>query len=102
MPLVLALLHAQAADEARGLAIDSITKAASGHMGLPLGCAEIGAVLFGQELCAPQRQTNQRHAMPPCSRAAIAVVEAPARRSRLLCPLRAQLVQPGRPQADQP
>ena len=40
----------KAADEARGLAIDSITKAASGHMGLPLGCAEIGAVLFGQEL----------------------------------------------------
>ena len=45
---------AKAADESRGLAIDSISKAASGHMGLPLGCAEIGAVLFGQELqCAP-------------------------------------------------
>ena len=42
----------QAADEARGLAIDSISKAESGHMGLPLGCAEIGAVLFGQEMCA--------------------------------------------------
>merc|ERR1719298_369504 len=41
---------AKAADEARGLAIDSITKAKSGHMGLPLGCADIGAVLFGQEL----------------------------------------------------
>merc|ERR1719408_724595 len=41
---------AKAADEARGLAIDSISKAHSGHMGLPLGCAEIGAVLFGQEL----------------------------------------------------
>merc|ERR1719454_1692010 len=41
---------AKAADEARGLAIDSISKAASGHMGLPLGCAEIGAILFGQEL----------------------------------------------------
>merc|ERR1719199_1812518 len=40
---------AKAADEARGLAIDSISKAKSGHMGLPLGCAEIGAVLFGQE-----------------------------------------------------
>ena len=43
---------AQAADEARGLAIDSISKAHSGHMGLPLGCAEIGAVLFGQEMYA--------------------------------------------------
>merc|ERR1719258_555319 len=41
---------AKAAEEARGLAIDSISKAASGHMGLPLGCAEIGAVLFGQEM----------------------------------------------------
>jgi len=41
---------ARAADESRGLAIDSITKAASGHMGLPLGCAEIGAVLFGSEM----------------------------------------------------
>jgi len=41
---------AKAADEARGLAIDSIAKAKSGHMGLPLGCADIGAVLFGQEL----------------------------------------------------
>lgn len=38
----------QAADEARGLAIDSISKAHSGHMGLPLGCAEIGACLYGQ------------------------------------------------------
>jgi len=40
----------QAADESRGLAMDSIKKASSGHMGLPLGCAEIGAVLFGQEM----------------------------------------------------
>jgi len=39
---------AKAADEARGLAIDSISKAHSGHMGLPLGCAEIGACLYGQ------------------------------------------------------
>jgi len=30
--------------------MDSIKKASSGHMGLPLGCAEIGAVLFGQEM----------------------------------------------------
>ena len=42
----------QAADEARGLAIDSISKAKSGHMGLPLGCAEIGACLYGQLMCA--------------------------------------------------
>merc|ERR1719454_1549768 len=28
----------------------ALAKAASGHMGLPLGCADIGAVLFGQEM----------------------------------------------------
>ena len=48
----------QAADEARGLAMDSIKKASSGHMGLPLGCAEIGAVLFGQEMYASPIQWN--------------------------------------------
>jgi len=37
----------QAANEARGLAIDAIHACSSGHLGLPLGCAEIGAVLFG-------------------------------------------------------
>lgn len=35
------------ANEARGLAIDAIDTCSSGHLGLPLGCAEIGAVLFG-------------------------------------------------------
>ncbi|MFP6880444.1 MAG: 1-deoxy-D-xylulose-5-phosphate synthase N-terminal domain-containing protein, partial [Roseibacillus sp.] len=39
---------ARAATEARGLAIDAIHACSSGHLGLPLGCAEIGAVLFGQ------------------------------------------------------
>ena len=37
----------QAANQARGLAIDAIHACSSGHLGLPLGCAEIGAVLFG-------------------------------------------------------
>ena len=31
----------KAANEARGLAMDSIAAAKSGHMGLPLGCAEV-------------------------------------------------------------
>lgn len=39
-----------AANESRGLAIDAISARASGHLGLPLGCAEIGAVLFGEIL----------------------------------------------------
>jgi hypothetical protein len=38
---------AVAANEARGLAMDSIAAAHSGHMGLPLGAAEIGATLYG-------------------------------------------------------
>jgi len=32
----------------RGLSVDSIEKANSGHPGLPLGCAEIGTILFGE------------------------------------------------------
>ena len=37
----------RAANEARGLAIDAVHACSSGHLGLPLGCAEIGAALFG-------------------------------------------------------
>ncbi len=40
----------RAAAEARGLAIDAVHACSSGHLGLPLGCAEIGAVLFGGAL----------------------------------------------------
>ena len=44
----------RAANEARGLAIDAVEKCSSGHLGLPLGCAEIGAALFGEALrCNP-------------------------------------------------
>jgi transketolase len=39
-----------AARDARGLAIDAVAACKSGHLGLPLGCAEIGAVLFGAAL----------------------------------------------------
>ncbi len=41
---------AEAANNARGLAIDAIHKCSSGHLGLPLGSAEIGAVLYGESL----------------------------------------------------
>ncbi len=40
----------KASNEARGLAIDAVHACASGHVGLPLGCAEVGAVLFGHAL----------------------------------------------------
>ena len=40
----------RAATEARGLAMDAVQASQSGHLGLPLGCAEIGAVLYGYVL----------------------------------------------------
>lgn len=40
----------RAATEARGLAMDAVQAAKSGHLGLPLGCAEMGAVLYGYAL----------------------------------------------------
>jgi transketolase len=41
---------AKAATTARGLAMDAVNASQSGHLGLPLGCAEMGAVLFGHAL----------------------------------------------------
>ncbi|OHE86108.1 MAG: transketolase [Verrucomicrobia bacterium RIFCSPLOWO2_12_FULL_64_8] len=41
---------AKACAQARGLAIDAVHQAASGHLGLPLGATEIGAVLYGHAL----------------------------------------------------
>ncbi|MEZ6115155.1 MAG: transketolase [Pirellulaceae bacterium] len=40
----------QAANISRGLAIDAVHACSSGHLGLPLGAAEVGAVLFGEGL----------------------------------------------------
>ena len=40
-------LLSQAANQARGLAMDAVHKSNSGHLGLPLGAAEIGAALYG-------------------------------------------------------
>lgn len=46
----------RAAAQARGLAIDAVHACNSGHLGLPLGCAEIGAALYG---CALQHNPDQ-------------------------------------------
>src|SRR5213592_645106 len=40
----------RAATEARGLCMDAVQASQSGHLGLPLGCAEIGAFLYGYAL----------------------------------------------------
>ena len=38
------------ANSVRSLAIDAVEKAKSGHPGLPMGCAELGALLYGELL----------------------------------------------------
>ena len=40
----------EAANQARGLCMDAVQASKSGHLGLPLGCAEMGAVLYGYSL----------------------------------------------------
>src|SRR6266511_1971055 len=40
----------EAADQARGLCMDAVQASQSGHLGLPLGCAGMGAVLYGYAL----------------------------------------------------
>ncbi|WP_309396427.1 transketolase [Cerasicoccus maritimus] len=45
----------RAASEARGLSMDAIAAANSGHLGLPLGATELGAVLYGSAMqCNPK------------------------------------------------
>ncbi|MBL9206564.1 MAG: transketolase [Opitutaceae bacterium] len=44
------ILLSKAANQARGLAMDAVHASQSGHLGLPLGAAEVGAVLFGHAL----------------------------------------------------
>jgi transketolase len=51
-------LRNSAANQARGLAIDAVHSCSSGHLGLPLGAAEIGASLFSTGLnFDPQQPT---------------------------------------------
>lgn len=46
------------ANTIRGLSMDAVQKANSGHPGLPMGCAEIGAYLWG---CALQQNPKNPH-----------------------------------------
>ncbi len=50
MPALNTEALSRAANESRGLSMDAVHQCSSGHLGLPLGCAEIGAVLFGHAL----------------------------------------------------
>ena len=43
-------IREEAANQARGLAIDAVHACSSGHLGLPLGSAEVGASLFSTGL----------------------------------------------------
>lgn len=43
-------IYSLIANTIRGLSMDAVQKADSGHPGLPLGCAELGAYLWGQFL----------------------------------------------------
>ncbi|MCC6416341.1 MAG: transketolase [Opitutaceae bacterium] len=52
---------AKAANQARGLAIDAIHKCSSGHLGLPLGAAEVGAALYGSALVHCPEQPRWRN-----------------------------------------
>jgi transketolase len=42
--------HVRMANAIRGLAMDAVEKAKSGHPGLPMGAADIATVLFTQFL----------------------------------------------------
>ena len=46
----LKLMLAKIANTIRGLSMDAVQKADSGHPGLPMGCAELGAYLYGYHL----------------------------------------------------
>ncbi|GAB6100458.1 transketolase [Halanaerocella petrolearia] len=48
----------QVANIVRGLSADGVEKANSGHPGLPLGCAEIGSVLYGAEMSYDPSQSS--------------------------------------------
>ncbi|MEY2482897.1 MAG: transketolase [Verrucomicrobiota bacterium] len=53
IPVLMSLnleILSRAANEARGLCMDAVQASKSGHLGLPLGCAEMGAVLYGYAL----------------------------------------------------
>jgi transketolase len=40
----------EVANIVRGLSVDAVEKANSGHPGMPVGCAEIGSLLYGEVL----------------------------------------------------
>ena len=64
--------HSRMANAIRGLAMDAVEKAKSGHPGLPMGAADIATVLFTQFLKFDAAEPNGRTATVSCSRPATA------------------------------
>jgi len=60
--------------ESESMPMDAIAVCGSGHLGLPLGTAEIGAVLYGDNLrhaptsaaTFPLKHDSSRTPQPPC------------------------------------
>jgi transketolase len=50
--------HTRMANAIRGLAMDAVEKAKSGHPGLPMGAADIATVLFTQFMKYDAAQPN--------------------------------------------
>eukprot|EP00961_Rhodomonas_salina_P073770 991210-Rhodomonas_salina.2 len=78
----------KAANEARGLAMDSIAAAKSGHLGLPLGCAEVSSCFsvaavcerdkdFGAGLSVVLRVCHGHHTFSSCEEAIYASMQRP-------------------------
>ena len=73
----------RAATEARGLAMDAVAACHSGHLGLPLGAAEIGAVLnIGDSSERRGADLNLAQHEGLARRRGAAVARAPAVRDR--------------------
>ena len=64
--------HSRMANAIRGLAMDAVEKAKSGHPGLPMGAADIATVLFTQFLKSTPRRRRGPTATASCCRPATA------------------------------
>ena len=64
--------HTRMANAIRGLAMDAVEKAKSGHPGMPMGMADVATVLFTQFLKFDAAEPTGRTATASCCRPAMA------------------------------